>query len=50
MKKHKNLRERLFMFLGMSMSTLLILVTMLALPTIIPAISQNIHTLRLHRL
>ncbi len=42
MKKHKNLRERLFMFLGMSMSTLLILVTMLALPTIIPAISQNI--------
>lgn len=42
MKKQKTLRERLFKLLGMSLGTLFITVAMLALPTIIPAISQNI--------
>lgn len=42
MKKHKTLRELLFTILGISMATLLIFVTILALPTIVPAISENI--------
>lgn len=42
MKKRKNLRDRLFMMLGMSMTIFLLVLVLVSLPTIIPAIAQTI--------